>query len=63
MGQPVTPSVDVTEGLRTLNGLVVSIPKYPRLILDTQGATEELGIVLPKTEEKGNLVSLFQVRV
>ncbi len=38
--------------------------RYLRLIAeDTQGATEELGIVLPKTEEKGNLVSLFQVRV
>ncbi len=38
--------------------------RYLRLIAeDTQGATEELGIVLPKTEEQGNLVSLFQVRV
>lgn len=35
--------------------------RYLRLIAeDTQGATEELGIVLPKTEEKGNLVALFQ---
>ena len=38
--------------------------RYLRLIAeDTQGATEELGITLPKTQEKGNLVSLFQSRV
>lgn len=35
--------------------------RYLRLIAeDTQGATEELGIVLPKSQEKGNLISLFQ---
>ncbi|MCB9093505.1 MAG: site-specific integrase [Halobacteriovoraceae bacterium] len=35
--------------------------RYLRLIAeDTQGATEELGIVLPRAEEKGNLVSLFK---
>ena len=38
--------------------------RYLRLIAeDTQGATEELGIILPKTEERGNLVSLFSGRV
>lgn len=37
--------------------------RYLRLIAeDTQGATEELGIILPKTQENGNLVSLFQSR-
>jgi integrase len=35
--------------------------RYLRLIAeDTQGATEELGIILPKTQERGNLVPLFQ---
>lgn len=35
--------------------------RYLRLIAeDTQGATEELGIVLPKIEENGNLVTLFK---
>lgn len=34
--------------------------RYLRLIAeDTQGATEELGIVLPKSEEKGNVFALF----
>lgn len=38
--------------------------RYLRLIAeDTQGATEELGIILPKTQERGNLVSLFSGRV
>ncbi len=38
--------------------------RYLRLIAeDTQGATEELGIILPKTQERGNLVSLFPGRV
>ncbi len=37
--------------------------RYLRLIAeDTQGASEELGIILPKTQENGNLVSLSQSR-
>ncbi len=37
--------------------------RYLRLIADdTQGATEELGIALPRMEEAGKVVNLFQTR-